>query len=119
MINIILRAVEFIFAKSVNVPSLDSTIIFLVQREPKRTFESREESLWLKLYTSMVRPHLDNPVQVWNPSKKMDLNSVERVQERATKIPWSFKEMSYEKRLERLGITKLTERRIRGDLIEA
>ena len=43
---------------------------------------------------------------------------IEKVQERATKIPCEFSELSYEERLRRMKSTTLNDRRIRGDLIE-
>ena len=33
----------------------------------KRTFECRDEELWLKLYTSMVGPDFGYALQVWFP----------------------------------------------------
>ena len=71
-----------------------------------------------KLYTSLVRPHLEYAVQVWSPYLKKDINSIEGVQRRATKLISEFRGLSYEDRLERLKLTTLEDRRIRGDLIE-
>ena len=84
----------------------------------KRTFSSREVGLWLRLYISLVRPHLDFGVQVWCPSKKADVSALKKVQQRATKILLLLRGLSYEERLLRLGLTKLSERRVRGDMIE-
>ena len=47
-----------------------------------------------------------------------DIEIIERVQRRATKIPKSLWTMSYSERLEILGFTTLEERRTRGDLIQ-
>ena len=47
---------------------------------------------------------------------KADINTLERVQMLATKVGYLAK-CSYEKRLQVLGLTKLEERRRRGDLI--
>ena len=49
---------------------------------------------------------------------KMDVNALEKAQERGTKIPLSVRNMPYEMRLKKLALTKLSERRVRGDLIE-
>ena len=43
---------------------------------------------------------------------------LEKVQRRATKMVYSFNDLTYEQRLRRLDITTLETRRLRGDLIE-
>ena len=83
----------------------------------KRTMVSRDKDLILKLYKTLVRPHLEYCVQVWSPSLKQDINILERVQRRATKIINGMHGLSYEERLLRCRLTTLERRRIRGDLI--
>jgi len=83
----------------------------------KRTFTSRDPIIWKKLYTSLVRPNLEFAVQVWNPYLEKDINMIERVQRRATKIA-KLDCRNYNERLKILELTTLKERRIRGDLIE-
>ena len=84
----------------------------------KRTFETRIPNMWKDLYVSLVRPHLEYAVQAWNPHLQADIDKVESVQRRATRIPTGFGKLEYEERLKRLGLTTLKDRRIRGDLIE-
>jgi hypothetical protein len=84
----------------------------------KRTFESRDPELWKDLYVSLVRPHLEYAVQAWNPHLQGDIERIERVQRRATRIPFGFDKLEYEERLKRLRLTTLKDRRLRGDLIE-
>ena len=82
------------------------------------TFILRESTLWKKLYTTYVRPHLEFAVAVWNPYRKNDIDILEKVQRRATKVSRELHGVSYENRLKRLKLTSLVERRRRGDLIQ-
>ena len=85
----------------------------------KNTFVCRDSDLWKKLYTSLVRPHLEFAVPVWSPFRKKDIDELEKVQKRALKIPHQLKKLgSYEERLTRIGLTNLEKRRKRGDLIQ-
>jgi hypothetical protein len=83
-----------------------------------KTFTSRDSELWKMLYVSLVRPHLEFASSVWSPSLVGDIEVLERVQRRATKIPTSMRRMTYEQRLEVWGLTTLEVRRRRGDLIQ-
>ena len=74
--------------------------------------------IWKDLYVSLVRPHLEYAVQAWNPYLQGDIDKIERVQRRATRIPTGFEKFEYEDRLKKLSMTTLKDRRIRGDLIE-
>ena len=84
----------------------------------KRTFESRDPGLWKDLYVSLVRPHLEYVVQVWNPHLQGDIDKIERVQRRATRIPFGFAKLQFEEILKRFSLTTLKDRRLRGYLIE-
>ena len=70
------------------------------------------------MYTTLVRPHLEFAVPVWNPQTAGDIDTIEKVQKRAARIPIEFRNLSYEKRLEEWELTKLSDRRLRGDLIQ-
>ena len=57
-------------------------------------------------------------MQVWNPHLQGDIDKIERVQRRVTRIPFGFAILQYEERLKRFNLTTLKDRRLRGDLIE-
>ena len=51
-----------------------------------RTFEYRDLDLIKSLYTTFVRPHLEFAVSVWSPHMQGDIDILEKVQRRATKL---------------------------------
>ena len=71
----------------------------------------------LRLYKSLVRPHLEYCVPAWSPHYE-DKVLLERVQHRFTKMVPGFRQLTYEQRLKRLGLWTLEERRNRADLLE-
>jgi hypothetical protein len=84
----------------------------------KRTIACRKKGIMLKLYKALVRPKLEYCVQAWCPYLKKDIDKLERVQARATKLINGCSKLSYDNRLKYTGLTSLSERRVRGDLIE-
>src|SRR6218665_1667917 len=85
----------------------------------KRTIVSREQDVVLRLYKSLVRPHLEYCVQAWSPYLRQDIDTLERIQRRATKMIRGLGKFTYEEILMKCGLTNLEKRRTRGDLIEA
>ena len=67
---------------------------------------------------SLIRPHLEYAVPVWNPHLKKDIDKLENIQHRATRLCPSIKKKRYEDRLKIMRLTTLVTRRKRGDLIQ-
>ena len=55
---------------------------------------------------------------MWSPFLAGDIDSLERVQHRATKLIPTIANLSYEQQLKILNLQSLYARRVRGDLIE-
>ena len=82
----------------------------------RRNIAYRDNRLIIPLYISLVRPHLEYCIQAWRPHMSKDIDKLERVQRRATRLISEIS--SYEERFQQCRLTTLETRRIRGDQIE-
>ena len=84
----------------------------------RRSFKYLDFKTFCLLFKSLVRPILEYASSVWNPYKTKDIEAIENVQRRATKMLPDMKDLTYEERLKKLKLPSLRYRRLRGDMIE-
>ena len=84
----------------------------------RRSFQFMDNDMFITLYKSRVRPILEYANTIWNPRCKKDIDAIENVQRRATKMLPKLNHLAYEERLSVLDLPSLVYRRARGDMIE-
>ena len=84
----------------------------------RRNITYMDKTLIIPLYKAIVRAHLEYCIQARRPYHKKDIDKLQRVQRRATKLIPELKHLCYERRLLECGLTTLETRRLRGYIIE-
>ena len=84
----------------------------------RRSYTHLDETTFRLLFVALVRPHLEYAQPVWQPYHRAQINQLEKVQRRATKLIPTLRNLSYPDRLKRLNLPTLAYRRLRGDMIE-
>ena len=70
------------------------------------------------LYKTFVRPILESSVSAWSPWERRDIDAMEKIQRRATRMVPAIAGNDYDTRLRMCRLTTLERRRIRGDMID-
>ena len=70
------------------------------------------------MYKAIAKPHLEYWIHAWRPYGKKIIDTLERIQRRATKIIKEMRYLSYEERLKECGLTTLEAKKLKADQIE-
>ena len=79
------------------VNKANSTLSLIV-----RTFDYIEKDSFILLYKALIRPHIEYGNVIWHPFLRKDIESVEKVQKRATKLVPELKDLTYIERLKKI-----------------
>ena len=80
----------------------------------KWNMKCKNAAIIMRLYTFLFRPRLEYCIQAWSHYHKKDIEVLERVQKRATKMVYGYGDLNYKDILSLLELPSLEERRVRG-----
>ena len=73
---------------------------------------------WQKVAYSLSNGAVFNDFECLVPLQKGDIEAIEKIQKRATKLVISLRKLPYKERLQHLNLYAVKYRRLRGDMIE-
>eukprot|EP00061_Rhincodon_typus_P007698 g29660.t1 len=80
--------------------------------------EYKNQDVMLQLYKTLFKLHLEYCIQFWSPHYRKDVEALQRVQKKFTRMLLELEGMNYKERLEKLWLFSLERWMLRGDLIE-
>ena len=75
-----------------------------------RSFDYLDKNSYIRLYKAMIRPQLEYGNAIWHPYLRKDVDSIEAVQKRFTKLIPGLRDLSYQDRLKHLKLPSLAHR---------
>ena len=72
----------------------------------RRNITYKDKKLIIPLYKAVVSPHLEYCIQTWRPYRKKDIDTLERIQRRATTNFPELRDLSYEERQAECGLSE-------------
>ena len=83
-----------------------------------RSFHYRDKKIFVQLYKTYVRPHLEFAAPVWSPWLKKDILALEKVQEKFVKNITCLNGKTYKEKLAEINMMSLETRRTYLELVE-
>ncbi len=83
-----------------------------------RNFSFKSKYIILPLYMNLIRPNVEDAVQLSSTHHTKDIAKLEAVQRRASKIKTTLRNKSYEERSASLNLFAFEKHRLRGKLTE-
>ena len=90
-----------------------TTILYQISK----AFHYRDRHIFVKLYTTYVRCHLEYASPAWSPRNQGDIETLEKVQKRMVSMIPGLQGDSYEEKLRELHLMSLESRRNRTDMV--
>ena len=106
----VIMASDFSFSE--HIQSLVSSVKSLIAWT-MRTFYSRSCDCMMTIWKQLIIPKLDYGCQIWNPSNKCDINTLELLQKNFVKRINGISAFNYWEQLKKLGLYSLQRRRER------